>query len=65
MLSNAPGFESQRAALTEILRVREAELATAREGLESARRALMLKQARIDELEAQVRLMNMAKQGGR
>jgi len=59
------GPSSERDALAEVLRVRDVELTTAREGLESARRALMLKQSRIDELEAQVRLMNMAKQGGR
>jgi len=56
---------SERDALAEVLRVRDVELATAQEGLESARRALMLKQSRIDELEAQVRLMEMGRQGGR
>jgi len=55
---------SERDALAEVLRVRDVELATAQEGLESARRALMLKQSRIDELEAQVRLMEMGRQGG-
>jgi hypothetical protein len=52
---------SERDALTEILRVRDEELAVAREAMESARKALMLKQSRIDELEAQVRLLNLGK----
>lgn len=48
---------SERDALAEVLRVRDVELATAREGLESARRALMLKQAEVETLTHKMEMM--------
>jgi len=51
---------SERDALAEVLRVRDVELATAQEGLESARRALMLKQAEKDIETARVRTLENA-----
>jgi hypothetical protein len=47
---------SERDALTEILRVRDEELAVARQALESARKALSAKQSEVDDLTAQDRL---------
>lgn len=47
---------SERDALAEVLRVREAELAAAQEGLASARLALSKKQSEVDDLTAQAKL---------